>query len=829
MVDDSSVASLSVVGEGDDDLDVLEKSQEPSSTASGTGDDDEGGTALAQKESKAVFYLRIIVFFALFVAATFVSVGVYVYTKNDEMEEFESEVDSSAHMLINSFNDALERRVGAMNSLSTAITSYALESGSRFPNVTLPHFAERGADFRIQADSFVVHYAPYITNETRSAWEEYAMANRHQIDEAFATDSKMRAYQDKEMNYVADEDGDQRMLQEDPPSDPNVLPDGSGYHVGIWSNGAILPAGRLSDNDGPYLPLWQRSPINPSKQGMVNMDFDKTPAGGGAISHLKEKEAVLSRTLVPIPAMQKQVIGNLKFGQYRHDFEGYVADPMTYFAYPVFTSFDRETQELGGVIFGNLWWRMLFADILTDSAVGYICVLSNSFNQTISYRVDGDRAVYIGKGDLHDPKYDHLEVSANMNENMQKKASAETRSYLTVPAANDYGVYTLKVYPSKDTEATFRSQRPLHYTLVYTLVTAAIFAVTCLVFIAFAALVEYRQKVVMGHAVASGAIISSLFPENVKERLYNHTAKDKIEQHAKKTRNNTWKIEEGRVDGMEGVGHNVDGPPIADEFPNCTVLFADLTGFTSWSSSRKPTEVFELLETLYGSFDTAAAKYDVFKVETVGDCYVAATGIPRAQEDHAVIMARFARYCLRSTSKLLTGKLSDRLGPDTEHMQLRVGLHSGPVTGGVLRGKKARFQLFGDTVNTTSRIESTGMGGRIHVSDATANELKAKGKGHWLKQREDQVQAKGKGVMQTHWLDPMSTPTSRSKPVSVTHSVLSEEEAALRKKRPQQQHNKSIRNTPVSSSIRKPSITDREQIDQTVEMIRARLAARYNA
>lgn len=100
----------------------------------------------------------------------------------------------------------------------------------------------------------------------------------------------------------------------------------------------------------------------------------------------------------------------------------------------------------------------------------------------------------------------------------------------------------------------------------------------------------------------------------------------------------------------------------------------------------------------------------------------------------------------------MTEKLEQELGPDTADLGLRVGLHSGQVVAGVLRGEKSRFQLFGDTVNTASRMESTGIANQIQISQETAKHLVDAGKSHWFIQREDSIQAKGKGVLQTYWL-----------------------------------------------------------------------------
>ena len=143
--------------------------------------------------------------------------------------------------------------------------------------------------------------------------------------------------------------------------------------------------------------------------------------------------------------------------------------------------------------------------------------------------------------------------------------------------------------------------------------------------------------------------------------------------------------------------------------------------------------------------------------------YIKQTGLPKPQPDHAMIMVKFATDCMAKMNRIVcSSSLVDTLGNDTADLTMRVGLHSGPVTAGVLRGQKSRFQLFGDSVNTAARMESCGIKDKIHISQSTADLLILANKSHWLTPRQDIIEAKGKGKMQTYWVNRKTTTVTAS-------------------------------------------------------------------
>ena len=192
------------------------------------------------------------------------------------------------------------------------------------------------------------------------------------------------------------------------------------------------------------------------------------------------------------------------------------------------------------------------------------------------------------------------------------------------------------------------------------------------------------------------------------------------------------------------------------------------SGFTKWSSERSPHEVFKLLERLFWEFDDIAARLNVFKLGTIGDCYIAVTGIPDPIDEHATLLTMFAFEC-RDKVREVCAEL-EMEGLDTAKLDMRFGIHSGAITAGILRGTKSRFELFGDTINTASRMESTGEAGKIQLSEETAELLRMDNMEKWLTKRDKKITAKGKGELQTYWAEK----NTASKRISFEETMLAD-------------------------------------------------------
>ncbi|CAK8721251.1 Adenylate cyclase, class 3 [Candidatus Electrothrix gigas] len=179
---------------------------------------------------------------------------------------------------------------------------------------------------------------------------------------------------------------------------------------------------------------------------------------------------------------------------------------------------------------------------------------------------------------------------------------------------------------------------------------------------------------------------------------------------------------------------------IADHFDDITVLFADIVDFTVLSERLPPKKLVDLLNSIFSIFDESAHRHQLEKIKTIGDAYMVAGGLPDLRSNHLEAIADFALD--------MQQQLAQFNAEYKEHFQLRIGIHTGPAVAGVIGVKKFVYDIWGDTVNTASRMESHGITGEIQVSENSYISLR----GDYIFKERGIIDIKGKGKMKTYFL-----------------------------------------------------------------------------
>ncbi|KAG7341943.1 adenylate/guanylate cyclase with integral membrane sensor [Nitzschia inconspicua] len=703
---------------------------------------------LSGKETKYVNRLRYLVLLVLTMVAIGISCLVYFLVDLAATADMEYGYERSVGHLTTAFEEIRTVRIASLASMAIAVNAHGIDHERGWPFVSLSFFQERAFIPKVQSGVLQVGIAPIVSNEDQDNWEAYIVSDGPQV--AWIEES-MKYQESLGLSaFIADYGINWRNNSE--------------HKIKHWINDSAVPFTTMDGLSPQYhFPFWQMSPFMSFDE--VNVDI-LDDSRGEYVRECFEQGAVVVGGMIYAPAgdlssksQETATFARLLSIQANQEVD-YQGDPLSNFFIPIFDSFTPE-RNTTAVLVGLFNWGTLFRGVLPENFGGIDLVLQNTCYESFTYNLGFQGVVTpLGKGDLHDKKFENYgHVAYGLQSGMTNDGTQ-----LGLPFANSTCQYSISIYPTQVFMDDYKSLAPVIVSII-----AFVFAFTILLFMVYDRLVEKRQAIVLQKALQSTAVVSSLFPRNVRDRLLKSvgagsTEKVESEMAGASIREKLRSSKSGQETSMALYGNSAEayntGDTIADLFPNCTVLFADIAGFTAWSSSRSPEQVFTLLQNIYQAFDKIAARRKVFKVETIGDSYVAVTGLPEPQEDHAVIMAKFARDCLEKMRDV-TNALEVLLGPDTTDLSMRFGLNSGQVTGGVLMGERARFQLFGDTVNTAARMESTGNKGRIQLSQSTAQLLTVAGKGSWICPREDIVTAKGKGTMQTYWLLPKSSESSR--------------------------------------------------------------------
>lgn len=694
---------------------ALSNSKRSNSMATTNWFDDNLGTA---RSSSLVIFL--IVAFAVIVGSLMYTVG-----KNQEESKFQNKFDDVSGEMIQVIEERTQSFTTSIHRVGLGITAIAVASNkggqTDWPFHTTEDLGLFAQDILDRDPRILLTYAPLVSQEHRLGWEIYSVANQGLVTTDFI------------------------------PEDPHVpIPPRRNISSSIYRQTRKHQVPERPNAMGPFSPAWQVIPFPFGENtSVVNLNllskniFARLAevtllTRASAASELETPQELLGIPINPDPVYKT----------------GPKEDPQRLLVQPIFGDV-KEDASIVGHLAVTQPWQSVFKDIVDESCADvelHLVASDSCTKRSYTYWIQGNHTEYVGPGDLHESQFDNLERTSVL-------ASYE----LDLPdAANDtsHCRAALSIYPTARMQAKFDSNNAIGYLLL-------VFFLAVILIMAFAThnkAVNQREHLLQLKTQRSNAIVASLFPEQIRSKMFGDDGALKEDLHLVNAgaQQNLGSLLKKGGGGMGMLGFDDDSfeeKQVADLYPAATVMFADICGFTAWSSTRDPAQVFNLLENVFRSFDDIGKRRRVFKVETIGDCYLAVCGLPDPRRDHAIVMARYSRDVLEKFH-LVTRMLEVTLGPDTADLGLRIGLHSGPITAGVLRGEKGRFQLFGDTVNTGSRLETTGLRNRIHISKETADLIQEGGKGNWLRARGEVVQAKGKGTLATFWLLPKSATLS---------------------------------------------------------------------
>jgi hypothetical protein len=359
-------------------------------------------------------------------------------------------------------SDAAQKKMmtlfGVIGTMASTISSYAKTAKTSWPNVTFPSYEAVAADVRSVTGAKFVATTPLVTDATKLGWESYSVDNQGWIEEGLL------------QSGVAN-------------PDPQDIP------VQIYE---LKDGQALSSENGPFAPTWQVS--TPSEEtGVVNFNLLSSTSFASAFNlAFENEEALLSGTFDASEIFSLSRSDN--------------ASPEAVLVQPMVDDVSSDSSQVVGAVTAVLAWDNFFTGLLHESVTGIVCVVTNTCLQSFTYALDGPNAFYLGPGDLHDTDYDDLAYVVELMPFIALDSDKE----------ESYCEYTLHIYPTQDLHDTYKTKAPA----IFTTVIVVIFLISAICFLTYDFLAQRQQLEAMQREAKSKAIVNSLFPAEVRDRLF---------------------------------------------------------------------------------------------------------------------------------------------------------------------------------------------------------------------------------------------------------------------------------------------------------------------
>ena len=393
------------------------------------------------------------------------------------------------------------RMQDSLTSSSEAVTSMTMTAGSIWPFVTIPHFEIRGQRARSETFSETFGFTVLVDLENKAEWEAYSVQNQGWVFEGRGIDV---------------ESAENRQFLPNTPVIPRQITYMVDNSTDLKPYGSEIDAATLG-SETPFLVNWQMSPA-PALTYTVNLNLRTTPMFGHLVEKMLETQGPVVSDFTNLTKLYETIHPPAEHQNLHEEFLGtregrhFPAKirPHSIMMSPIFDSFDNATRNLVGAHYAVLPWDWQFSDLLPEQTELVHLVLDNNCGYTFTYKIRGATAILMGiNEEVHETQFRNKMVSLNLISQPIVTSGA---------AGNATGgtcEYTVRIYPTREMKKRYESSRPEHFSIII----AAIFLFVGVVFLIFVRFVQDRQEMVMATAIRTSAIVSSLFPANVRERI----------------------------------------------------------------------------------------------------------------------------------------------------------------------------------------------------------------------------------------------------------------------------------------------------------------------